>query len=188
MLSIFSCTYWPSVCFLFFLTNVFILIRGSLLYNIVLVLPYINMKPPRVYTCFQSWTPFPLPCPYHPYYELLKGWFCLEWEMQVHQQIEKGRCSRWVGDSCSSPSPTLLGTRCPPPCSLNVQTRPSTPLPESLRVNSPFSPLGCFSPRYPLNKLPRQVQVFLHKVMPTVLFLALAYFFLGINHNLVTLV
>ena len=109
MLSIFSCTYWPSVCFLFFLTNVFILIRGSLLYNIVLVLPYINMKPPRVYTCFQSWTPFPLPSPYHPYYELLKGWFCLEWEMQVHQQIEKGRCSRWVGDSYSSPHPHCLG-------------------------------------------------------------------------------
>ena len=28
----------------------FILIRGQLFYNIVLVLPYINMNPPRVYT------------------------------------------------------------------------------------------------------------------------------------------
>ena len=28
-----------------------------LLYNTVLVLPYINMNPPRVYMCFQSWTP-----------------------------------------------------------------------------------------------------------------------------------
>ena len=30
-----------------------------LLYNIVLVLPYINMHPPRVYTCSQSRTPLP---------------------------------------------------------------------------------------------------------------------------------
>ena len=43
----------------------FILIGGWLLYNIVLVLPYINMNPPRVYTCSQSWTPFPPPSPYH---------------------------------------------------------------------------------------------------------------------------
>ena len=28
-----------------------------LLYNIVLVLPYINMHPPRVYMCSPSWTP-----------------------------------------------------------------------------------------------------------------------------------
>ena len=37
-----------------------------LLYNIVLVLPYINMNPPRVYTCSPSWTPIPPPSPYHP--------------------------------------------------------------------------------------------------------------------------
>ena len=37
-----------------------------LLYNIVLVLPYINMHPPWVYTCSQSWTPLPTPSPYHP--------------------------------------------------------------------------------------------------------------------------
>ena len=37
-----------------------------LLYNIVLVLPYINMHPPRVYMCSPSWTPFPPPTPYHP--------------------------------------------------------------------------------------------------------------------------
>ena len=30
-----------------------------LLYNIVLVLPYINMHPPWVYTCSPSWTPPP---------------------------------------------------------------------------------------------------------------------------------
>ena len=37
-----------------------------LLYNIVLVLPYINMHPPCVYTCFPSWTPLSLPSPDHP--------------------------------------------------------------------------------------------------------------------------
>ena len=37
-----------------------------LFYNIVLVLPYINMHPPWVYTCSPSWTPLPPPSPYHP--------------------------------------------------------------------------------------------------------------------------
>ena len=36
-----------------------------LLYNIVLVLPYINMHPLWVYTCSPSWTPLPPPFPYH---------------------------------------------------------------------------------------------------------------------------
>ena len=34
------------------------------LYNIVLVLPYINMNPPQVYTCSPSL--LPPPSPYHP--------------------------------------------------------------------------------------------------------------------------
>ena len=37
-----------------------------LLYNIVLILPYINMHPPWVYTCSPSWNPLPPPSPYHP--------------------------------------------------------------------------------------------------------------------------
>ena len=37
-----------------------------LLYNIVLVLLYINMNPPQVYTCSPSWTPLPPRSPYHP--------------------------------------------------------------------------------------------------------------------------
>ena len=45
--------------------NLFILI-GGLLYNIVLVLPYINMNLPRVYMCSPSWTPLPPPTPNHP--------------------------------------------------------------------------------------------------------------------------
>ena len=37
-----------------------------LLCNIVLVLPYINMNLPQVYTCSPFWTPLPPPSPYHP--------------------------------------------------------------------------------------------------------------------------
>ena len=37
-----------------------------LLYNIVLVLLYINMNLPLVYMCSPSWTPLPPPSPYHP--------------------------------------------------------------------------------------------------------------------------
>ena len=31
-----------------------------------MVLPYINMHPPSVYTCSPSWTLLPVPSPYHP--------------------------------------------------------------------------------------------------------------------------
>ena len=37
-----------------------------LLYNTVLVLPYIDMNPPRVYMRSQTWTPLPPPSPQHP--------------------------------------------------------------------------------------------------------------------------
>ena len=37
-----------------------------LLYKIVLVLPYMNMYLPQVYTCSPSWTPLPPHSPYHP--------------------------------------------------------------------------------------------------------------------------
>ena len=37
-----------------------------LVYNIVLVLPYINMNPSWVYTCSPSWTPLLPPSLYHP--------------------------------------------------------------------------------------------------------------------------
>ena len=36
------------------------------LYNIVLVLPNIEMNPPQVYVCSPSWTLLPPPSPYHP--------------------------------------------------------------------------------------------------------------------------
>ena len=37
-----------------------------LLYNIVLVLPYIKMNLPQVYMCSPFWTLLPPPSPYHP--------------------------------------------------------------------------------------------------------------------------
>ena len=55
----------PSLVF-FFNINLFILIGGELLYNIVLVLPYINMNLPQVYTCSPSWTPLVPTSPFHP--------------------------------------------------------------------------------------------------------------------------
>ena len=36
-----------------------------LIYNTVLVLPYIDMNLPRVYMSSQTWTPLPPPTPYH---------------------------------------------------------------------------------------------------------------------------
>ena len=48
------------LCFFFNFNFYFIL-----LHNTVLVLPYIDMNPPWVYMCSQSWTPFPPPSPYH---------------------------------------------------------------------------------------------------------------------------
>ena len=71
------------ICLLvfFFLILTFFLIF-FLLYNIVLVLPYINMHPPRVYTYYPSWTPLPPPSPYHPsgkiiYHSLFLVWWFL---------------------------------------------------------------------------------------------------------------
>ena len=48
--------------FFFFLNFYFYFI---LLYNTVLVLPYIDMNPPQVYMSSQPWTPLSPPSPYH---------------------------------------------------------------------------------------------------------------------------
>ena len=54
-------TYDPfSIYFILFFYFYFIL-----LYKTVLVLPYIDMNPPWVYTSSQSWIPLPPPTPYH---------------------------------------------------------------------------------------------------------------------------
>ena len=60
-----------------------------LLYNIVLVLPYINMHPPRVYTCSPSWTPPPTSLPIPSL-----------WVIPVHQPRASCIMHRtWTGDS-----------------------------------------------------------------------------------------
>ena len=51
-------------CFLFYFFNLSFIY--FLLYNIILVLPSIDMNPPWVYMCSPSWTPLPLPSPSHP--------------------------------------------------------------------------------------------------------------------------
>ena len=55
-------------CCVFFNASFYLLIFKLiiLLYNIVLVLPYIDMNPPLVYMCSPSWTPLPPPSPSHP--------------------------------------------------------------------------------------------------------------------------
>ena len=57
----FHCFYF---LFYFFLNFDFYFI---LLYNTVLVLPYIGLNPPRVYMHSQTWTPLPLPSLLHLY-------------------------------------------------------------------------------------------------------------------------
>ena len=47
-------------------SKAFIFYYFFLLYNIALVLPYINMHLPRVYTCSPSWNPLPPPSLFHP--------------------------------------------------------------------------------------------------------------------------
>ena len=58
--------------FFFFFNSVYLFIYFFnfnfyfiLLYNTVLVLPYIDMNLPRVYVSSQSWTPLPPSSPYH---------------------------------------------------------------------------------------------------------------------------
>ena len=48
-----------------FFLFLFFLFYFILLYNTILVLPYTDMNPPRVYTSSQSWIPLPPPTPYH---------------------------------------------------------------------------------------------------------------------------
>ena len=58
-------TFVGKVLSLLFL-NLCILIGGYLLYNIVVVLPYIDMNQPRVHTCSPSWAPLPPPSHHIP--------------------------------------------------------------------------------------------------------------------------
>ena len=54
----------PWLFLLFFFSKFFI--QKFFNSKILLVLPYINMYLPQVYTCSLSWTPLPPPSSYHP--------------------------------------------------------------------------------------------------------------------------
>ena len=56
---------WVTFTFFFFF-SILLIYLFILLYNIVLVLPYIDMNLPWVYMCSPSWTPLPPPSPSHP--------------------------------------------------------------------------------------------------------------------------
>ena len=59
---------FKSLSFIFFFAFCFSLFFNFIfkLYNIVLVLPNIEMNPLQVYMCSPSWTLLPPPSPYHP--------------------------------------------------------------------------------------------------------------------------
>ena len=57
------------LCFIYLFAVVYLFFKFYFifwLYNIVLVLPYIEMNLPQVYMCSPSWTLLPPPSPYHP--------------------------------------------------------------------------------------------------------------------------
>ena len=60
------CFFFFSCCNIIFLFACFKFYFIFKLYNIVLVLPNIEMNPPQVYMCSPSWTLLPPPYPYHP--------------------------------------------------------------------------------------------------------------------------
>ena len=60
---VFCCCCWPGLVGSYM---VYIFFFFFLLYNIVLVLPYIKMNPPQVYMCSPSWALLPPPSSYHP--------------------------------------------------------------------------------------------------------------------------
>ena len=66
-----SCSFFcVCVCVFLFLKKIFKFVYFYLnfiflLYNTVLVLPYIDMNPPQVYMSSQPWTPLPPLSPYH---------------------------------------------------------------------------------------------------------------------------
>ena len=65
-----------------------------LLYNIILVLSHINMNPPWVYTCSQSWTRLPPPSLYH-----LSGSFWCTSPKHPVSCIEPGLAIRFTYDN-----------------------------------------------------------------------------------------
>ena len=96
-----SCKYspwgWHIFYFFNYLINLFF--GGQLLYNIVLVLPYIDMNLPRVYMCSPSWAsfhvpphPIPLGHPSAPAPSILYHASNLDWRFVSHMIIHMFQC------------------------------------------------------------------------------------------------
>ena len=87
------------VNFFLYNINLFILIGGKLLYNIVVVLPYININPPWGYTCSPSWSPshlpphmIPLGRPSAPVLSILYHAWNLDWRFISHMILHMFQC------------------------------------------------------------------------------------------------
>ena len=84
----------------------FLIINFILLYNIVLVLPYIDLNPPWVYMCSPSWTALPPPSPSQctsPEHIVL----CIEPGLAIHFTYDNSHVSMSFSHIIPpSPSPT----------------------------------------------------------------------------------
>ena len=103
----FSCTGFYLFIYFYFLKCIYLFI---LLYNTVLVLPYIDWNPPWVYMCSPSWTPLLHPSPSHPsgsswctrpeLYHALN----LDWRLISHMIIYMFQCHSPISShSCPLP-------------------------------------------------------------------------------------
>ena len=97
-----------------------------LLYNILLVLPYINMHTPWVYTCSPSWALFLHPSPYHPSGSsqvFLEHWEAnIDWGGQYGQEMkmrgfwsDQSRQRKVIGYERNWTSLVALELKNPPP-------------------------------------------------------------------------
>ena len=96
------------------------------LYNIVLVLPYIEMNLPQAYMCSPSWFLLPPPSPYHP-----SGSFQCTSPKHPVSCIESGLATRFIYDIISSfsqiipPSPSPTDKWCFQTSLLKITTHPT---------------------------------------------------------------
>ena len=106
------------VFFFFFFNYLFIL-----LYNIVLVLPYIDLNPPWVHMCSPSWTPLPTPSPSHSSGSsqctspISLGLKCVSGESLILQGLARSALRMSMAHGCSSSS---LEIPDPPPWQLKM--------------------------------------------------------------------
>ena len=97
--SVSTCTKTGMILLFFFNLNLFILIGGELLYNIVLVLTYIDMNLPWVYMCSPPEPPSYLPPhpirlghPSAPAQSILYHALNLDWQFILHMIIYRFQC------------------------------------------------------------------------------------------------